>query len=374
MANKNLHFPSATRSIRRLSFLAIGLLCLSGCIKEDLSDCPEFGPGIILKYRYDLNMDYADKFAERVENLQAFIFDREGILRDTLTPPADKSMIVPGWERRVNLAPGTYSILTWAGSDLFREHYFVAPGHYSTPEFTRKVEIGSTRLDQLRLLLKTNAPTADPSDLTPCSEQIKDLYHGLVQNITVDSKGFTTITTPLVKNTKTLRIRIEGVTNLDRTPNIDGFELSLVGSNSHYKFDNTIGEASRKLTYMPYGRSLEQGVFLSNIKTLRLMKPAADPFTNYLLQLNIKYTPTDIEICKDLNLVDLILSGRIPARDSQGNLLLDEQGQQLYTSPTLEYLDRQDVFDLKFVVEKQNDKLIVTVLVNDWKISNIYPA
>lgn len=375
MANKNQHRPFTRRCILLVSILTFGMCFLSSCTKEDLSDCPEPGSGIILKYRYDLNMDYADKFAERVENLQAFIFDSDGVLKDTLTPFVTKGIIVPGWERRVDIAPGTYSILTWAGSDNFRNHFINTPGHHTTPEFLDKVEIGKTKLSELRVYLDCIS-LLDESTYLPREADIKDLYHGLIEDVTVKPNEVTWVTTPLVKNTNTINISIEGVSLLNSTDNPDEFDVTLTGRNSHYKYTNTINEEARELTYMTYERMIEGDVFQSKSKTLRLMKLDSDPFDCSLLLLNIKHKPSAMVIAQNINLVDLILSGKIPARDAQGNYILDENGEQLYTTPSLEYLDRQDVFDLKFKISESpyDDSLIVTVFVNDWKITNIYPV
>lgn len=375
MANKNQHIPLTKRNILFVSLLAFGLFFWSGCTDEDMSYCPEPGPGIILKYRYDLNMDYADKFADRVENLQAFIFDSVGILKDTLTPPVIKGVIIPGWERRVNIALGRYSILTWAGSNNFRDHFITVPGHHATPEFLKKVEIGKTKLSELRIYLDCIS-MLDEFGYIPHQADIKDLYHGLIQNVTVVEDQLTTVTTPLVKNTNTIRISIEGLSYVNSPDNPDEFIVEITGRNSHYKYDNTINEEARNVTYTTYDRLIEGDVFQSKTKTLRLMKLDSDPFDCSLLLLNIKHISSGVIICKDINLVDIILSGKIPARDAQGNYIVDENGNQIYTTPSLEYLDRQDVFDLKFTISESpyDNRLIVTVFVNDWKITNIYPV
>lgn len=352
------------------------LFALSSCVKEDLSDCPEPEHGITLSYRYDLNMDYADKFAERVENLQAFIFDNDGILRDTLIPFVGNGMIVPNWERKVNLPAGDYSIVTWAGSKDFYAHYYSAATNEDVPGFLPGVTIGETRLEEMRMFLKYEPISELSEQKKPYDVNLKDLYHGIEQQVTVLPEGFTAVNTPLIKNTNTIRIRLEGLSNIGDNINKDDFELTITGSNSHYKYDNTIGEKATTLRYTPCQSRIDGDSLYVDIRTLRLMRPASDPFNNSTLTLNIRYKPKGLYICKNVNLVDLILDGKIPARDAQGNLLTDSEGNQEYTSPTLEYLDRQDIFEIVYEITKDPDggSLIITVYVNDWKINNIYPV
>lgn len=352
------------------------LFALSGCVKEDLSDCPEPEQGIILSYRYELNMDYVDKFAEQVENLQAFIFDNNGILRDTLIPFVGNGDIVPKWERKVNLPQGDYSIVTWAGSKDFYAHYYPAAANEDAMEFFKGVTIGQTRLEEMRMFLEYEQLPENSEQNAPCDANIKELYHGIEQHVTVLPEDFTAVNTPLIKNTNTVRIRIDGLSTIGSNINKDDFELTITGCNSHYKYDNTIGEKAATLRYTPCQSRVEGGSLHADIRTLRLMRPASDPFDNATLILNIRYKPTGMEICKNVNLVDLILSGMIPARDVQGNLLTDSEGNQEYTSPTLEYLDRQDLFEIVYEITKDpnGDSLVVTVYVNDWKITNIYPV
>lgn len=360
----------------RCCLAAVFFLALSGCVKEDLSDCPEPEQGIVLRYRYDLNMDYADKFAERVENLQAFIFDGEGILRDTLVPPVGAGTITPGWERKVNLPAGDYSIVTWAGSDNFYDHYYHASSNGDASGYRPGVILGRTRLEDMKMFLKYEPASDFPDDKTPCDADLKDLYHGMVQHVTVPAEGFTAITTPLVKNTNTIRIRIDGLPKLRSGANEGDFELSVTGCNSHYKYDNTIGDEASSLRYIPSRSRIENGSLHADIRTLRLMRPESDPLGNASMLLDIRYKPGRLDICKDVNLVDLILSGKIPARDAQGNLLTDSEGKQEYVSPTLEYLDRQDLFEIVYEIEENpaDGSPVFTVYVNDWKITHIYPV
>ena len=360
-----------------LPLWTIGILALSGCVKEDLADCPEPEQGVILKYRYDLNMDYADKFAERVENLQAFIFDAEGILRDKLVPFVGKGTIVPNWERRIDLAPGNYSVVTWAGSDKFYDHFYLTAANEDAADFAPGVTIGRTRLEDLRMFLKYRLLDGSRTgQKRPNATNIKDLYHGLVQNVAVQAEGFTTITTPLTKDTKTVRIRIDGLSKLGNNVAPGDFEMSIAGRNSHYRYDNAINEQASLLTYVPYQSQVQNGALHTEIKTLRLMKPQSDPFSNAPLLLSIRYIPTGLVICQDVDMVGLILDGKIPARDSQGMYQTDDEGEPILVSPTLEYLDRQDVFDVVFEISKDpnGDELIFTVYVNGWKVTNMYPV
>lgn len=348
---------------------------LIGCIREDESDCPvlENTTGMILRYKYDMNMAYTDKFSDQVKNLQAFVFNSDGVLCDTLTPFVGAGSITPGWERRLALNPGTYSVVTWAGADHFyADHYTSANNAYPAAS-PRGVVLGVTKLEDFRMFLAYDKLADDNAQ--PHTANIKELYHGVVRNITVEENKETTVLTSLIKNTNTVKITLTGTHHLGPLVKADDFEFLIQSRNGHYRYDNSTNEQAHLIHYTPYQFAQTDESVVAQIKTMRLTKPQEDRFENGTMLLTVTYKPTHLSICKQINLVDLILSGRIAARNSEGKPLFDTDNTPKFEQPSLEYLDRQDLFEVTYQIAKEeDDKLVVTVYVNEWRISNIYPV
>lgn len=365
----------------RKSFFALlsfgALLALQGCIKEDVADCPGVSQGVVLKYRFDLNMDYADRLGDRVAYLQAYIFDANGVLFDTLKPPA-KTEIANGYQRQVGLAPGTYTVLTWAGDEEVLKTFCIAHENDITNEESCGAIIGQTRLEDLRMFLKYTGGRTDDSVASPCACPFNDLFHGLVRSVTVKAGEYTEVPTALVKNTNVIRIIVSGLSALTpagRAAEESDFDIRISGRNGHYKYDNLVGEYAARMEYTPFGFSVEGDAFKGEVKTMRLMRPRTDPFSNALLSLDVVYKPSNLVVCQGLDVVGAILQAKIPARDSEGHIITGSEGDPVMELPTLEYLDRQDHFDIEFKAEKASGgQLTFTVYVDGWKVTNIYPV
>lgn len=350
-----------------------GSLLLGGCVKENLADCPPeiAGSGVELQYRYDLNMDYADRFDPAVGDLKAFIFNADGVLFDSLSPAVGRGELRAGWTRRIDLDPGVYTILTWAGDAGFTQTFGIGEGEgLSAPV------IGRTRLEEVQTALHYADSGSDA--VAPAQADLNDLYYGIASQVEVKEGEYSRVLTPLVKNTNTIRVRMVGFGAVARTGESTSgdFDVRLSGRNGTYRFDNLAPADAQLVEYTPLRTSVEKDTVTLELRTVRLMKPGGDARTDAALSLCVTYKPTQAVVCDKMDVVGTVLETRIPARDATGRVLTDEDGQPLMTYPTLEYLDRQDVFDILFKAEKRpgSDELVVTVYINGWKIANIIPV
>lgn len=273
----------------------------------------------------------------------------------------------------MDLAPGTYSVVTWAGSDKFYDCYYTSE-ESAYPEISKPgVVIGKTKIEDFRMFL--NYLKTYDDNATPTTSTFKDLYHGVAQNVVVKENEKILVVTNLVKNTNIVKITIDNIQNLNSHVSATDFEISISGRNGHYKYDNNINERAHLINYAPFKMQIVDGSFVADINVMRLMKPPVDDFENCKTLLTIIYKPTGMYICKDVNLVDLILSGRIPAQDSEGKFIVGQDGKYVFVAPSIDYLDRQDNYEIKYEITKSDDgNFVFTVYVNDWRISKIYPA
>ncbi len=341
------------------------LLILGGCTREKLSDCIPPQGGVILKYSYWLNMDYANLFGAKVNDLKVFVFDRDGILCDTLSPAVVAGELNNDWTRQVYLDPGVYSFVTWGGDLGFSDVFdFTDSGSGMS---VKNIVIGTTRLSDFRAGLKSI------TESMPQNQQLGRLFHGLQRDVEVKAGEVTTLVTPLVRDTKTVRVKIIGLDQLAQ-PDADesDFYMRLAVRNGQYNYDNVADSVAPLLVYEPHSRTMDGDTVKADISTLRLWRfRQGNGYSAPLL--SVTYKPTDKVVCKDLDVTDLILSAKIPARDDDGHLISDAEGKPEMVYPTSEYLDRQDLFEILFEIKNVNGQLQFTVYVNGWIIQNIIP-
>lgn len=340
------------------------------CTKEDLSDCPRQPGGVTLKYDYSLNMAYADLFGGQVYDLKVFFFDEEGLLCDTLAPAVSAGELKNGWAREVNLAPGNYTIMTWGGDRGFGNSFQFTDRNSRGNGIAGDVTIGQTRLADFRTQLRSVADPGDNERMIPQIQWFNNLFHGVQQAIVVTPKEQTVVATSLIKNTKTVRVKIGKLSVLSNTaPNESDFDIQLIAHNGQYTYSNKPDTDAQAIRYEAGRTIIANDSIRKDITTLRL---AGTPGNTPLL--TVTYRPTNLFICKDLDVTDLIMRSKIPARDNEGNVIKDSDGKVEMVYPTSEYLDRQDLFEITFeVAEDVNGKLAFTVYINGWKIQNIIP-
>ena len=209
-----------------LSFLVATLL-LGGCMKEDYSDC-----GLYLKFRYTNHPEQTDWFAEKIETVDLFIFNEEGIFQEQWNHSASQ-----GNELHLNLEKGAYTVVAWGNlSDDFK---------YTS------LQPGVTTFDKAILSLKRdeqNTVTIHP----------QPLYHAIARNLEIKKIGIQRSILDFSHNINHIEVNVEGLPiNEARTPNRTAtapgtqFTILVTGNNGDYKFDNSHWEKASQLQYTP---------------------------------------------------------------------------------------------------------------------------
>lgn len=354
---------------------SVVLLPLYGCIYEDLPECPPQN-GVILSYDFLCNMEYEDELGEAVQDLKTFVFDSNGILCDTLCPPVGAGELCLGWQRKIDLAPGMYTIVTWAGSEEFDQDFQILQSTCATDESVCSPVIGKTNLKDFRVFLNYSINLADNDRAIPQTRQFKDLFHGLAENVVVEKDKETLVHTSLIKNSNVVRVGISGwsKTGINSENIQENWDIHISGRNGHYKYDNTIKEYAPLLTYTTYDMNLSSDTVYAYIKVMRLMGEEEDSFSNAPLYLDVVYKPTNLVVCRNLDIIKVILDSRIPLRDEKGNIDTDSNGDPIMVLPGVEYLDRQDFYTIDFEETESEGNIRFTIYVNGWKVQDIYPV
>ena len=283
----------------QLFLLFLGLLlsagCLTGCIKDDLSDCPinvepepepepEPTSGTFrLALTYTMhntqeNGTYVDLFSQQVHKVDVFVFDESGRFIQQLTEEA-APQFAENYTKEIELPGGDYQFVVWGN-------------HYEDETVHNYGDI-TTLLEEGRMtLLQTLSRSTDIGMLTD------SLFHGCTpQTVTVENGKDQIVPIDLMKNRNDVRVvvrwREKGMTEgyCTHTEHAKDITATIIDNNTVYDFLNNIVE-KQEVTYQP-GRFPEwynppfhgemevypteqEYVYVADFSELRLMKDNAD--------------------------------------------------------------------------------------------------
>lgn len=308
--------------------LALLAVSCDDAIYDKLDPC-----GLDIQFVYDYNLKYADAFPKEVKKVDLFIFDEQGKYIETIT--VENDAFPKDYKLHLDLAPGKYQFITWAG--LYDKSYTfpkLTPGQ-STPE-------------ELRVGIKNKNGLVDT--------ELDALWHGILKEITVSGTPNQTVTIPLVKDTNTFRFLL--LTSDKNNPiNVNKYEFEIVSDNGLYTSQNAIVKGN-SIQYTPYYRenldnTAEGGVNYAGavveITTGRLMADQAN-------RLVIRDKSTG-KILLDVNLNDFLASLKL----------------QTYSKmPMQEFLDRKDEYVVSFFFTEgttpEADLMSVRVMIDGWLV------
>lgn len=294
-----------------------------------------------IKFKYDMNMKFADAFPNAVKSVKLFAFDKSGTLvamqeeTNATTLSQMDALGNPGYFMPLTLEPGTYDLLAWCGL-----------GNQESFELLGNPSIGSTKLADVQTKMKRAEATVD-KDLNP-------LFHGLQTSVNfIDEPGLHTTIVPLVKNTNNIRVVLQHLSGQDVI--VDKFSFSITDDNGWMAHDNSI-VADETLTYKPW--RVEAGkAGLGEDGTTEVSAAIAE-FTVGRLMANHRpiLTVTNKETGAKVFSIPVIDY----ALYVKGNYNKDMSDQ--------EYLDRQDEYNMTFFLNDDGSWASASVIINSWRV------
>ena len=296
--------------IRSIGTLALTGLAACGYIHDDSIPPCEYR----LHFVYDYNMKFADAFQHEVSKAALFICDDKGNFiqrRDIEGAELKANNVV------LNLDPGTYQVLTWAGLD---------DSSYEWPELTP----GASTLEEIRVRTLRAADATQPNELTP-------LWHAL-DTLVISGTQHEDKEISLAKNTNKLRVVLQDTDG--NSMNAQDFSFRIVADNGYMDYDNSL-LPDPAIAYLPYykesvnvagdaegdqinGKPANRYVAVAELNTMRLMAGR-----NYRLIVRHKDWKNDV---LNVNLNNYLL-------------LTKMEGHKISAQ---EYLDRQDEYSIIF--------------------------
>lgn len=316
---------------------AIFMAACDSIVYEDEGDC---SITYRVKFRYDMNMKFADALAHEVHSIALYVFDAEGKYVDCLTEQ-DSTLLTDGYLMPLPLPPGSYRLVAWCGVGNQES--------FSLPELQR----GSSTVNDLycRMKLKHDSLGAAYSDC-----DLKPLFHGMSIAELGSTEGVYTYPMTLTKNTNVVRVQLQQLSG--EAIDVEGFTFTITDSNATMDYANNIVGNDPLIYYAWYtemastdvdnnvrgGVQTAVNMALAELTTGRLM---ADHNT----RLNV-FTPT----------------GRCIISIPLIKYALLVKGNYHKAMSDQEYLDRQDEYNLTFFLDRNLSWINTNIYINSWEV------
>lgn len=307
--------------------------CIPSAIFDDQGDCSVH---FKIKFRYDMNMEFADAFHSHVGSVTLYAFGEDGRLVWQNSESGDH-LSQEGWMMDVELEPGTYDLLAWCGLE--------EGNHFTVPE----AQVGKTVISDLKCRLeRTDAEVTG---------DLNDLFHGVLHTELTAKPGTHVYTMPLIKNTNSVRVNLHHLSESEIDP--EDFRFEIIDDNGYMDWDNSLLE-DEFLTYRPWSVSSgsvdadtdlpskageELNLVVTEFTVARLMA-SKDPV------LHIYNDKLDRKVLS-IPMKDYFLAVR-----SANVASMDEQ----------EFLDRNDDYSMTVLLDKNLDWVSVSINIHSWRV------
>lgn len=319
-----------TYLLRLLPVWAVLTLGLVSCeyIHEDLKPCDHY-----LHFTYTHNMKFADAFQhelvcqEEAKTAELFIFDGDGKFLSSQSLPTET---LQENRIRLNLDPGKYKLLAWAG--------------LNDTDYTWTKPAAGESMDEWLMSVR--------QDKGVVARELSGLFQGTLE-LTIPSGGETDTEFPLVKNTNKIRLALIDV-NSGTGLQADDFTILATTHNGDLNAQNQ-PVADEAVLWKPYLQQVEtvadteggtaMQAVVAELNMMRLMDGSQTS-----LQLSHKGEEAPF---LQVDLTDFLLLTQMESHD------LDAQ----------EYLDRQDEYTIVVYLDIVDGKAhCLEIIVNDWTI------
>lgn len=323
-----------TTTLLVLMLLSV-LFVMTACdgIYEDEGDCSVH---YHVKFRYDMNMKFADAFAHEVNSVTLYVLDEQNNVVWQGSEQGE-ALAQEGYAMEVDVAPGSYSLLAWCG---------LAGGNsFAVPVSSRKEDLICSLKREHKL-----------DGTAYVKEDLNRLYHGYLEKQTFSSEeGTHTFVVPLVKNTNNIRVVLQHLSGepVDK----DKFTFSITDENGVMNWDNKLLSDEPVTYYAWHTDSGTAGIDDVDSRTVSSFSAAIAELTTARLVKEkaprLKVTNDKGETVFSIPLIDYALLVK-----GEYNRRMDDQ----------EYLDRQDEYNMVFFLDEGDRWMDAYIYINSWKV------
>lgn len=315
---------------------AAGTLASCNILDEEEQDC-----AVYVSFKYDMNMKFADAFANSVKSVTLYAFDKNGKLAFQKTE--EGSMLAQeGYAMRLDeISRGEqdeYDFITWAG--LANNPSFSVP----------LLQVGTSTKEDLICQLKR-------AEGGVVSDDLEALFHGQKTGMSFSRAGSEKVTIPLTKNTNNIRIVLQHLSG--KPVEVEKFHFTITDKNGLMNYDNSL-LLDEVLTYQAWRK--DQGS--ASLGDPSLGTEDGTTLNVAIAELTVGRLMADMEpvltVTNDEG--EKVLS--IPLVD----YALMVKGHYNRNMSDQEYLDRQDEYNMTFFLDERGYWLNSRILINGWAI------
>lgn len=325
-----------------LALLATVLMsCDNSVIFDDEGDCSVH---YRIRFKYDMNMKFADAFNNEVTSVALYVFDNSGVLvyqgAESGAALADENYALP-----VELKAGDYEFLAWCG---------IGDGDsFAVPD----AQIGATTKEELKC--RMNRIAAENYGIV--DKDLAPLFHGSLKATLTDAPGVHYETISLTKNTNVVRVILQQLSGEDVNPELFSFEIQ--DYNGYMDYDNSLLD-DELIVYKPWSLhtgSADINADIYNDNETRAASSVgvavAELTTGRLVDGN-----RPVLVVRNLEKDEVVLS--VPLID----YALLVKGNYNKAMSNQEYLDRQDEYNMTFFLDEAGRWISSSIIVNSWRV------
>jgi hypothetical protein len=331
---KNIKFIVSLTSL----FLAAVSMTSCNAIYDDEGDC---STAYKVKFRYDMNMKFADAFPSEVESVTLYVLDDDENVVFEKTE-AGSALKEDGYAMDLDINPGKYTLLAWC-----------------TANNEDSWEINTKQRDSDRFSCTLSTMSKDGSGNAEIDYDIDALYHSRMTQVEFkDEPGVQVVTMPLTKDTNRVRIVLQNLSG--EALDVNDFDFTIHADDGKLAEDNSVVKGN-EVTYRPWH------VSTSNIEN----KAREGEFINAAVaELNMSRLVTDDDPILTISKKE---SGDIVAQIPLRQYVLLVKGYENVEMSDQEYLDRQDEYNLIFFMDENGNWMDSYVYINSWKVVLLNP-
>lgn len=323
------------RSFVAAAYIAAAAIGLDSCsvINDDLDPCPE---GVVLRFVYDYNMEFANAFPSQVDCLTVLVYDQSGkyvrTITETTSVLADES-----WRMTIDLPAGkTYRFVAYGGLECEKSSF----------HFVSQPDAGSS-YSSLEVEMNADCIDADPG------VDLHALFYGNLElAVPAGATTYTEGTVKMLRDTNSIRILLQ---NVDYSPvNPDDFNFEITADNTLMGCDNDIIPTPDGITYSPW--SVGQNSVGTDENNDKVVLAYAEFSVARLIEgASVRLNVTNARQGNTILSIPLV------------NYLLLLKSDHFKDMDPQEYLDRENHWDI-ILFMSEGRWLDTFIKINDWEV------
>ena len=315
--------------------------CENSIIFDSEGDC---GVQYRIRFKYDMNMEFADVFGKEVTSVALYAFDENGVLVYQGSESGE-ALSADDYSLPLDVKPGKYELVAWGGA--------VDGESFTIPA----TEIGvTTKAD---LVCRMNTLTENGVNFV--DKDLKPLFHGFMSVTFGDEPGIHYRTMSLTKNTNVVRVLLQQLSGKDVDSDMLSFEIQ--DFNGVMAYDNSL-TGDDLVVYKPWSITsgkAEVDVDIYNSSASRAATSVGVVVAEMTVARLVKGM-RPVLVVRNLHSDKVVLS--IPLID----YALLVKGYYNRTMSDQEYLDRQDEYNMTFFLDESGSWISSSIIVNSWRI------